>query len=83
MTLMEVIQRPADARRLLESTDLIFVSLPNRLEIPGLFLGYVKGRGIERFYRDVRAFRIYEGTSQIHHLNIARYLLRNAQNARW
>jgi acyl-CoA dehydrogenase len=44
--------------------------------------GYVKGRGIERFYRDVRAFRIYEGTSQIHQLNIARHLLRNAQLAR-
>lgn len=38
--------------------------------------GYVKGRCIERFYRDVRAFRIYEGTSQIHQLNIARHLLR-------
>jgi len=38
--------------------------------------GYVKGRGIERFYRDVRAARIYEGTSQIHLLNIARQLLR-------
>ena len=38
--------------------------------------GYVKGRGIERFYRDVRAFRIYEGTSQIHLLNIGKHLLR-------
>ena len=38
--------------------------------------GYVKGRGIERFYRDVRAFRIYEGTSQIHQLNIAKLLLK-------
>ena len=37
--------------------------------------GYVKGRGIERFYRDVRAARIYEGTSQIHLLNIAKHLL--------
>jgi len=37
--------------------------------------GYVKGRGIERFYRDVRAFRIYEGTSQIHLLNIGKRLL--------
>ena len=36
--------------------------------------GYVKGRGIERFYRDVRATRIYEGTSQIHLLNIAKNL---------
>ena len=39
--------------------------------------GYVKGRGIERFYRDVRAFRIYEGTSQIHLLNIAKNLYRS------
>jgi acyl-CoA dehydrogenase len=39
--------------------------------------GYVKGTGIERFYRDVRAFRIYEGTSQIHLLNIAKHLLRD------
>jgi acyl-CoA dehydrogenase len=38
--------------------------------------GYVKGPGIERFYRDVRAARIYEGTSQIHLLNIAKHLLR-------
>jgi len=38
--------------------------------------GYAKGRGIERFYRDVRVFRIYEGTSQIHLLNIAKQLLR-------
>jgi acyl-CoA dehydrogenase len=40
--------------------------------------GYVKGRGIERFYRDVRAARIYEGTSQIHLLNIAKNLLKQA-----
>lgn len=40
--------------------------------------GYVKGRGIERFYRDVRAFRIYEGTSQIHLLNIAKHLLKES-----
>ncbi len=38
--------------------------------------GYVKGTGIERFYRDVRAFRVYEGTSQIHLLNIAKNLLK-------
>jgi acyl-CoA dehydrogenase len=44
--------------------------------------GYVKERGIERFYRDVRAFRIYEGTSQIHQLNIARHLLRDGTEAR-
>jgi len=29
----------------------------------------------ERFYRDVRAFRIYEGTSQIHQIGIGQALL--------
>jgi acyl-CoA dehydrogenase len=31
---------------------------------------------IERYYRDVRLFRLYEGTSQIHQLNIAKLTLR-------
>jgi acyl-CoA dehydrogenase len=34
------------------------------------------GGSVSRFYRDVRLFRLYEGTSQIHQLNIARHLLR-------
>ncbi len=34
------------------------------------------GGAVPRFYRDVRLFRLYEGTSQIHQLNIARHLLR-------
>lgn len=29
---------------------------------------------IERYYRDVRLFRLYEGTSQIHQLNIAKQM---------
>jgi acyl-CoA dehydrogenase len=32
--------------------------------------------GIERFYRDVRLFRIYEGTTQIQQLVIARNMVR-------
>jgi acyl-CoA dehydrogenase len=39
--------------------------------------GYVADYGIERFYRDVRIFRIYEGTSQIQQIVIARNLLRS------
>ena len=38
--------------------------------------GYVADYGIERFYRDVRIFRIYEGTSQVQQVIIARNLLR-------
>lgn len=34
------------------------------------------GGSVPRFYRDVRLFRLYEGTSQIHQLNIARHLMR-------
>lgn len=34
--------------------------------------GYVADYGIERLYRDVRIFRIYEGTSQIQQLIVAR-----------
>ncbi|MFM0316618.1 acyl-CoA dehydrogenase family protein [Paraburkholderia nemoris] len=40
--------------------------------------GYLAGNAVERFYRDVRAFRIYEGTTQIHQLNIAKITLRRA-----
>ncbi|MEU8340445.1 acyl-CoA dehydrogenase [Actinomadura meyerae] len=39
-------------------------------------MGYMRGVAVERFYRDVRLFRIYEGTSQIQQLVIARSLLR-------
>lgn len=40
--------------------------------------GYVSDHGIERFYRDVRLFRLYEGTSQIQQLVIARNMIRDA-----
>ena len=42
--------------------------------------GYVDGT-MERFYRDVRAFRIYEGTSQMHQLTIGKLLLRTGETA--
>ncbi len=41
--------------------------------------GYITDYGIERFYRDVRLFRLYEGTSQIQQIVIARELMRAAE----
>ena len=40
--------------------------------------GYMTEYGIERLYRDVRLFRIYEGTTQIQQLVIARGMIREA-----
>jgi acyl-CoA dehydrogenase len=40
--------------------------------------GYVADYGIERFYRDVRLFRIYEGTTQIQQILIARNMIAEA-----
>jgi len=40
--------------------------------------GYMRGVPVERFYRDARLFRIYEGTSQIQQVIIARALLGDA-----
>ncbi|MGY3171427.1 acyl-CoA dehydrogenase [Pseudomonas sp. TE12234] len=42
--------------------------------------GYVSEYAIERFYRDVRLFRIYEGTTQIQQIVIARNMIRDAQS---
>ena len=39
--------------------------------------GYMSDYPIERFYRGVRLFRIYEGTTQIQQIIIARELLKN------
>ena len=41
--------------------------------------GYVAEYPVERLYRDARLFRIFEGTSQIQQLVIAREMIRGAR----
>ena len=40
--------------------------------------GYISEYAVERFYRDVRLFRLYEGTSQIQQIIIARNMIKDA-----
>jgi acyl-CoA dehydrogenase len=40
--------------------------------------GYIRGVAVERFYRDARLFRIYEGTTQIQQVIIGRALISRA-----
>jgi acyl-CoA dehydrogenase len=40
--------------------------------------GYIRDFAVERLYRDVRLFRLYEGTTQIQQIVIARNMLRAA-----
>ncbi len=42
--------------------------------------GYMAEYAVERFYRDVRLFRIYEGTSQIQQIVIARNMISGARS---
>ncbi|MDF5757726.1 acyl-CoA dehydrogenase family protein [Spongiactinospora sp. TRM90649] len=50
-----------------------FSAVDRALQIHGGY-GYVKESEIERLYRDCRIFRIYEGTSQIQLLTVAKLL---------
>ncbi len=44
--------------------------------------GYMQDSVVERLYRDVRVFRIYEGTTQIQQITIAKHMLRAASSQR-
>jgi acyl-CoA dehydrogenase len=40
--------------------------------------GYINEYKVERFYRDVRLLRLYEGTTQIQQMIIGKHLMRQA-----
>lgn len=42
-------------------------------------LGYMRSVPVERFYRDARLFRLYEGTSEVQKVIIAKHMLKEAQ----
>ncbi len=44
--------------------------------------GYISDYAVERFYRDVRLLRLYEGTSQIQQIVIAKNLIKDAEAKR-
>jgi len=58
----------------LAATEWAFTIVDDAVQLHGGD-GLVHGSVVERLYREVRALRIYEGTSEIQHLVIARELL--------
>lgn len=63
------------ARAKLYATEMAGRAADSALQIHGR-KGYTKGSPVERFYRNVRGYRIAEGTSEIQKIIIARNLLR-------
>lgn len=57
------------------STEMVGEVADNAVQIHG-GNGYMRGTAVERFYRDARLYRIYEGTSEIQMLVIAKELRR-------
>jgi acyl-CoA dehydrogenase len=45
-------------------------------------MGYLRTTPVERFYRDARLFRLYEGTSEVQRVIVGGALLREAGMAR-
>lgn len=67
--------RHRSARAKLFTTEMVGRAADHALQIHGR-RGYIKGSPVERIYRNVRGYRIAEGTSEIQRIIIARTLLR-------
>jgi len=69
------VERRAVAARHRVAQEVCLRVVDEAVQIHGGY-GLVRGSAVERLYRDVRALRIYEGTSEIQKLVIAREMLK-------
>ncbi len=70
---------PSSAK--LYCTEMVARATDNAVQVHG-GLGYLRTTPVERFYRDARLFRLYEGTSEVQRVIIGSGLLREAGMAR-
>jgi acyl-CoA dehydrogenase len=62
-------------------TEMVGRAVDRAVQVHG-GMGYLRSTPVERFYRDARLFRLYEGTSEVQRLIIGGALLRAAGMAR-
>lgn len=78
------LDRGGDGRHLASMAKLSASGMANRVvdRVMQIFggMGYTKELPVERWYRDVRLFRIYEGTDEMQRLILSRDLLRGYTN---
>ena len=58
-------------------TEMVGRAVDRAVQVHG-GLGYLRSTPVERFYRDARLFRLYEGTSEVQRVIIGGALLREA-----
>src|SRR3954462_9325064 len=58
-------------------TEMVGRAVDRAVQVHG-GMGYLRTTPVERFYRDARLFRLYEGTSEVQRVIIGRALLREA-----
>jgi acyl-CoA dehydrogenase len=58
-------------------TEMVGRAVDRAVQVPG-GMGYLRTTPVERFYRDARLFRLYEGTSEVQRVIVGGALLREA-----
>jgi len=69
-------RRMAPSSAKLFCTEMVGRVADNAVQIHG-GTGYMRSVPVERFYRDARLFRLYEGTSEIQKIIIAKQLVKS------